>query len=297
MALVAAGGVPFAIGATPAGDSGSRRASAGCAHGRRRPGPDHRSLPLADREQHNLTVGASGSAVALGPVARTVSDSGAGPGGDRRSGRDSTPGVTGHYRRTASAFAPPSRSTDWRGITVYPVPSTRRAADPAGISQRRSTEAAFALAEQGATIGNLTGPDLSGFDLSGFERWDGVRERLRGPLGHRGGATLALLVEAVLSFPVRSPGGGRRWARADWVAAAGTSGEAFDSGGRLLGIVLHPITPDHRAVRRHREPGHRGLRRHRPPGLPIGVQVAAARGRDALTLAAAQVLEERFGAR
>lgn len=307
-AIIAAGGVPFGIGSDT---GGSIRLPAGfCGIVGHKP-----TGGLVPATGHFPSAPGEGDVpMAIGPMARSIGDLSlvlrviAGPDG-----------IDPQCVRTL----PSEEEIDWREITVWPLATDGRFRAAPGIVAAVE-KAGFALQERGATLGRWTGPDLSG----AFEAWAAllaetgasyadivgggrspraVRELLRWPFGrahHSGGVIAILLLETLL---------GRLGGREERARGARALREAFDRAVGPRGLVIHPIYPSsaprHRAIalRDPRDVGCTALFNVTespvtavhvdtdPQGLPIGVQVAGARGADGLTLAAGRVLEERFG--
>lgn len=312
-AIVAAGGVPFGIGSDA---GGSIRIPAGfcgiVGHkptGGRVPSTGH--FPGAPG-------GPFEAPMCIGPLARTVADLRtvmsviAGPDG-----------VDPQCRAFPGELE--ARDVDWSGVTVYPIPATRTVR-PTREIEASVMQVAAVLGEHGATIARWTGPDLGDAfrgwaalmgELSGSyaELLWGARHRLpalardllRWPFGaspHTGGVLAILALERVQ---------GVRGGAAERVLAARGLREAFDRAVGPQGLVIHPVytrtAPRHRAIAAG-NPRHLGCTAlfnvtESPvtavragtgaDGMPIGVQIAGARGNDALTLAAAERVERALG--
>jgi fatty acid amide hydrolase 2 len=254
--------------------------------------------------------------MAVGPLARSVDDLWAvlqvlaGPDG-----------VDPHCTRT---LMPGSLDdVDWSEVDVYAVP-TNGTVRPVPEVEAAVHKSALALEQRGARLRVWTGPDLS----RAFELWAAamaatgetyadlvvaptepslLRQIARWPLGrsdHAGGVLAMLMLERTV---------GRWLGTADRAEEARRLRAAFDQAVGPRGIVIHPVyprtAPRHRAIalRDPRDVGCTMLfnvtespvtvvrvdtdRR----GLPIGVQLAGARGSDRLTLAAGKALERVFG--
>jgi fatty acid amide hydrolase 2 len=214
---------------------------------------------------------------------------------------------------------------DLRDVTIYPLPTTGAAR--VRESQRNAVErATSALAARGARVADLRTKGLSSAlfiwssmmaEEAGAMSYKEVlgngraidlgRELLRCPFPGAPHSLQALIVAAAESVLGLLPGQVTRWAAAGRELSAALSAELGPRG-----VILHP--PYTRAAPRHWEPlltpfdfvctaifNVLGFPVTQVPagldaqGLPLGVQVAARRDSDALTIAVARALEEDLG--
>ena len=310
-AIVAAGGAPFGIGSDmggsvriPAGFCGivSHKPTAGLipSTGHFPPPPDIPHTPLV-----------------LGPMARNVEDlelvmdiiAGPDPADPKSMGVD--------------LADPPS--ADPQRWTVFPVPTNGRWR-PAPEVEAAVWKCAKSLEEEGATVAEWKGPDLSrAFEVwaailaTSGQRYDSLVQPTKGfhPLrqaarwlagrsDHSGAVISIVLLQRLIDLlptniqPLVE----------EAIALRGAMDEALGE----HGVLLHPVYP--RTATRHRaialrNPLDAGCTTlfnvsegpvtvvrvdSDPKGLPIGIQLGAGRGRDRLTLEVGRLLEQRFGA-
>jgi len=308
-AILAAGGAPFGIGSDTGGSIRMPAAFCGIAGhkptGGLVPTTGHYPTPPVDQL----------AALVLGPMARRATDLWpllriiAGDDGQDAQIR---------YRLQGEPA-----EVDWSRVRVVELPESR---SPVRPEMRAAVhKAGMALVERGAERVQMDLPQLR----RAFDAWvallsmgpstlddlvsDGAGTRpwlqlLRFAMGrsrHTGGVLVLLLLERLLDRAPTDLG--------PLLELAGSLGQELDDALGPHGVLLHPPFP-------RTAPRHRGMALRRPwdvgcttvfnvtespvtvvpvdvdgKGLPIGVQIAAARGNDALTIAAGEVLEEAFG--
>lgn len=308
-ALVASGASPFGIGSDVAGSIRIPSAFCGVAGHK----PTGRMVPNTG---HWGPGGATNAFLTSGPIGRSVADLElileviAGPDGIDPLIRDWPPARRGHH--------------DLRGVVVYPVVENGHVRmSPVVVEQVR--RAAAALAERGAEVREVASPLRKTFstwtramqeagaggpsfaEILGNGQPISLGAEVVRSLFRRSSITVPALSLAVLesieALLPRGALGGRSAAelQRELEALLGTGG-----------VILHPPYPS--PAPRHNVALLRpfdfvctsvfnitelpvtqvptGFDRR---GLPVGVQVAARRGGDGLTLAVARALEEHFG--
>ena len=309
-AIVAAGGSPFGIGSDAGGSVRIPAAFCGIAGHKPSAGlvPDtgHFPPPPGDGTFTPMVVG---------PMARYIDD--------LEAVLDLIVGADGLDQRSGQVALGPKGELHPSELTVYPLPTNGRVR-PTPEMEAAVWKSARVLEEQGAQVKAWSGPDLS----RTFEVWAALlaetgtrydqlvamdRPRplsqairwLFGRADHSGGVIAMMLLERAADV---LPGMVGRLARE---AASLRQGIERTLGPR--GVMLLPVYP--RTAPRHRAIALRSpldvgcttlfnvsggpstaLRVDTGPrGLPIGIQVGAARGKDRLTLAVARRLEAIFG--
>ena len=311
-AIVASGGSPFGIGSDAGGSVRIPAAFCGIAGHKPSVGlvPDTGHFPPGPADGDHAPM-------VVGPMARHVED--------LELVMSLVTGPDGRDPRAGSVRWMPERAS-LDELTVYAVPTTGRFR-PAPEVAAAVHKAARALEAQGARRAPWAGPDLS----ETFEIWaamlsetaarydeivgsdgpppDPWRQALRWMVGradHSGAVIAVMLLErGAAAMPERT----RRLAR-----AAVTLRRELDRALGTHGVMVLPTYP--RTATRHRaialrSPFDAGCTAlfnisggpatsvrvdTDPRGLPIGVQLGAARGGDRLTLSAAGALETVFGA-
>jgi fatty acid amide hydrolase 2 len=328
-AILAAGGSPLGIGSDT---GGSVRIPAGfCGIASHKPTG---GLVPATGHYPPAPGGVEDVPMVIGPMARSVADLRialsviAGPDGvdPQCRAREALPVPL----RSSSGGPGEAGAVDWGAVTVYAVPTNGRFRPDPEV-EATVHKVAAALEARGARLRDWDGPGLA----AAFEAWAALMaeiggtyreivaphrsmvlplrgsllmEALRWPAGrsqHTGGVLAILALEAALGL---APG------RAERAAAARELRVAFDRAVRPNGLVIHPVYP--RTAPRHRAIAARNpldvgcttlfnvtespvtvVRAGTDPrGMPIGVQIAGARGADLLTLAAAEAVEAVLGA-
>jgi len=309
-AIIAAGGSPFGLGSDTGGSIRFPAAFCGIAGHK----PTGGLVPNTGHYPH--APQGTDAPMVVGPLARHVADLRlvldviAGPDG-----------IDPVCRRQPAHGAP----RDWSEITVYPLPTNGRVRASKPI-QAAVWKAATALQARGARVEEWAGPDLSrafqwwaAMLQAGDETYDDVVgaglkrtsptwQALRWGAGrsdHSGAVLMLMWIERLLGRL-----GKARTQRllAEGIALRTELSEALGP----RGLILHPTFP--RTAPRHRaivlgspyaagcttlfNVGENPVTVVRvdtdPLGLPIGIQIAGARGADGLTLAAAEALEAEF---
>ena len=309
-AIIAAGGSPFGVGSDTGGSIRMPAAFCGIAGhkptGGMVPNTGHFPEPPVARL----------AALTMGPMARRASDLGtllrilAGPDG-------TDPQCVPYELGDPDAV-------DWSQVRVMVLEDNGRS--PVRPEVRAGVhKAAIALVDRGATLATHPLPDLSrAFDAwvallsegpasldelvtegAGAKLWRQLARFPRGRASHTGGVLVLLLLERLLK---RMPSD-----LSDLVDHAVALRDQVNEAIGPHGLLLHPPFP-------RTAPRHRGMLLRRPwdvgcttlfnvcespvtvvpvdtgpKGLPVSVQVVGAKGRDHLTIAAGQVLEEAYG--
>jgi len=308
-AILAAGGAPFGLGSDTGGSIRMPAAFCGIVGhkptGGLVPTTGHYPEPPVKRL----------SALVVGPMARHASD--LWPLMEILAGPDD------RDRQTTRRLAGHPDEIDWSEVRVVELARGRSPVRPevrAGVHK-----AGMALVERGAKRVTVDLPDLSrAFDAwvallsmgpatldelvsdgRGTRPWWQLARFALGRSRHTGGVLVLLLLERLLERAPADLG--------PLLELATSLGSKLDEALGPRGVLLHPPFP-------RTAPRHRGMALRRPwdvgcttlfnvtespvtvvpvdvdgKGLPVAVQVAAARGNDALTIAAGQVLEDAFG--